>query len=49
MHEERLNGLAMLYVHRDIPCSAEAVVDEFARHHPRHTQLENPFTMEDEQ
>lgn len=30
MQEEGLNGLAMLYIHRDIPCSAEAVVDEFA-------------------
>ena len=49
MQEERLNGLAMLYVHRDIPCRAETVVDEFAQHHPRRTQLVNPFTMEDEQ
>ena len=49
MQEERLNGLAMLYIHRDIPCSAEAVVDEFARRHPRRIQLVNPFTMEDEQ
>lgn len=35
MQEERLNGLAMSYIHRDISCSAEAVADEFARCHPR--------------
>ena len=27
MLEERLNGLALMYVHRDIPCSPEEVVD----------------------
>ena len=30
MLEERVNGLAMMYVHRDIPCPVEAIVDEFA-------------------
>ena len=43
MSEERLNGLALLYIHRDIPCSAEAVVDEFARLQPRRLELVNPF------
>ena len=43
MLEERLNGLAMLYVHRDIPCPAEAVVDEFARRQPRRLELVNSF------
>ena len=43
MLEDRLNGLALMYVHRDIPCSAEAVVDEFARLRPRRLELVNPF------
>ena len=30
MKEERLNALAMLYVHRDIPLDGEAVIDRFA-------------------
>ncbi len=43
MLEERLNGLAMMYIHRDIPCPTEAVVDEFARRQPRRLELNNPF------
>ena len=39
MLEDRLNGLTLLYVHRDIPCSAEAVVEEFARARPRRMEL----------
>ena len=35
MTAEHLKGLAMLYFHRDIPCSSETVVDIFARNHPR--------------
>ena len=33
--EERLNGLALLYIYRDVACPAEDVVAEFARRHPR--------------
>ena len=43
MLEDRLNGLAMMYVHRDIPCPPEAVVYEFARRQPRRLKLVNPF------
>ena len=46
MTEERLNGLAMLYVHRDIPCSSETVVDIFARKCPRRLLLANPLASE---
>ena len=45
MLEEYLNGLALMYVHRDTPCSAEAVVDEFARLRPRRLKLANPFEL----
>ena len=45
MLEERLNGLALMYVHRDIPCSPEEVVDKFARLRPRRLELVNPFEL----
>ena len=38
MRKERLNGLAMLFIHRDIPCDAE-VVEQFARQHKKTTIL----------
>ena len=43
MREGRLNGLALLFIHRDIACDVEAVVDEFARRNPRRLQLCNPL------
>ena len=46
MTEQRLNGLAMLYVHRDIHCSSETVVDIFARSHPRRMLLVDPLVSE---
>ena len=42
--EERLNGLAMLYIHRDIPCLAETVVEQFAPMHPRRLELVDIFS-----
>ena len=35
MTKTRLNGLAMLQYHRDIPLAADEVVQEFVCHHPR--------------
>lgn len=35
MAEERLNGLTPMYVNRDRPIDVPAVIDEFARRHPR--------------
>ena len=43
MSEERLNGLAMMYVHRDIACLPDEIVDVFAREHPRRLKLANPL------
>ena len=34
MKQERLNGLAMLYYHRDIEKTPDKMVDEFACRHP---------------
>jgi len=39
VHEDRLNGLAMMHCHRDIPLDPEEVVEEFARCHPRRLEL----------
>ncbi len=39
MGQDRLNGLAMLYYHRDIAITSEEVVDEFSRRHPRRMAL----------
>ena len=46
MTEQRLNGLAMLYVHCDIHCSSETVVDIFAWSHPRCMLLVDPLVSE---
>ena len=35
MGEERLVGLALLHVHRDIPVSVDAVIERFARSNRR--------------
>ena len=43
MSEERLNGLAMLQYHRDIPITAAEVVEEYVRCHPRRLLMANPF------
>ena len=40
MTERRLNGLALLYTHRDIPCSADEVVQQFAQRNPRRMCIE---------
>ena len=41
MGNERLAWLTLLYVHRDIAVNVDAVIDEFARKHPRRMQLTN--------
>ena len=43
MTESRLNGLAMLQYHRDIPLSADEVVNEFVRRHPHRLLMANPL------
>ena len=44
MGQDRLNGLAMLYYHRDVEITPEEVVEEFSRCHPRRLLLSNPFS-----
>ena len=40
MTEDRLNGLALLYTHQDIPCSTDEVVQQFAQRNPRRMRIE---------
>ena len=44
MTEDCLNGLAMMYIHRDISCDSKTVVEKFARQHRRRLTLFNPFS-----
>ena len=39
MTEAQLNGLALLHIHRDIMCSSDQVVIDFAQRHPRRMPL----------
>ena len=41
MGTERLTGLALLHIHRDIPLEIPDVIDEFARRHPRRLNTSN--------
>ena len=43
MTENRLNGLALLQYHQDIPLTAEEVVQEFVHCHPHRLLMANPF------
>ena len=40
MKEDRLNGLALMMVHRTISVSVENIIDTFAAKHPRRMRLE---------
>ena len=37
----RLNGLALLLIHRDICVDVQAIIDEFSHRHPRILKLTN--------
>ena len=41
--EERLNGLVMMYIHKDIPCDSDVIVEQFTRRHPRRLKLLDPL------
>ena len=36
---QRLSGLTLIHVHRDLPIDIAAAVDEFSRRHPRRMQM----------
>ena len=39
MTTERLTGLSLLHIHRDIPVNIDVAIDEFCRRHPRRMQM----------
>ena len=49
MGEERLNGLAALYVHNNIAVDLEKVIDNFARKHSRRMTMVNILDSEKKQ
>ena len=44
MGNDRLNGLALMLIHRDVELNPDAVVEEFSRRYPRRDLLINPFS-----
>ena len=47
MSNERLTGLTLLHLHQDLPVNTSAVIDVFARRHPRRLEMVN--ILEDEE
>ena len=41
MGQERLNGLALMHAHREIPLDLDEIIDSFARKHPRRMRMVN--------
>ena len=41
MSQNRLNGLAALHSHCDIRINVDAIIDKFARMHPRRLEMIN--------
>ena len=39
----RLNGLALRLIHRNVELNPDAVIEEFSRRYPRRLLLINPF------
>ena len=39
MKNERLNGLALMHVHKDIQPDIKAVINKFAKQHPRRLEF----------
>ena len=44
MGNDKLNGLALMLIHRDVELNPGAVVEEFSRCYPRRLLLINPFS-----
>ena len=44
MGNDKLNGLALMLVHRDVELNPDAVVEEFSRRYPCRLLLINPFS-----
>ena len=44
MGNDRLNGLALMLIHRDVELNPDVVAEEFSRRYPRKLLLFNPFS-----
>ena len=44
MGNDRLNGLALMLIHRVVELNPDVVVEEFSRRYPRRLLLVNPFS-----
>ena len=47
MGEERLNGLAIMHAHRNIPLDLDEIIDLFASLHPRRMRMANILCSDD--
>ena len=47
MGEERLNGLAIMHAHRDIPLDLDGIIDLFASLHSRRMRMANILCSDD--
>lgn len=48
MHQERLNGLALMHKHYEREVDVEAIINTFATQHPRRMALANLLSTPDE-
>ena len=46
MGADRLNALTLLFVHKDIDLDVNAIIDMYARRHPRRMVLLNPLSSD---
>ncbi len=46
MGQDRLNSLALMHVHRNIPINDEEIINMFSQRHPRRIQLSNILDSE---
>ena len=43
MHQNRLNALMLLYIHKDIPLNYKKISDLYADRYPRRMNFSNPL------
>ena len=48
MGQDRLNGLAIMHAHQDIPVDFDRVIDDFARKHARRMEMINILISDQE-
>ena len=46
--QDRLNGLLLMYVHKDIHLDYDAIIDKYSTKHPRRMLFMNPLSLSSE-